>query len=84
VLGHRRLRRRTATLPGLVGVYVYSDFCDPRIHLLLQRDGEVVETRALDVSVPGGQVVSFGEGPDGELYVLSLSGGVFRLDPAAP
>jgi glucose/arabinose dehydrogenase len=75
---------RTATLPGLVGVYVYSDFCDPRIHLLLQRDGEVVETRALDVSVPGGQVVSFGEGPGGELYVLSLSGGVFRLDPAAP
>jgi glucose/arabinose dehydrogenase len=73
---------RGDALPGLRGVYVYSDFCDPRIHLLLQRDGEVVETRALDTSVPGGGVTSFGEGPDGELYVMSISGGVFRLDPA--
>ena len=26
-------------------------------------------------------VVSFGEGPDGELYVLSLNGDVDRIDP---
>jgi glucose/arabinose dehydrogenase len=69
-------------LPGLRGVYVYSDFCDPRIQAVLQRDGQVVEARSLEVSVPGGQVVSFGEGPEGELYVLSLGGGLYRIDPA--
>ncbi|MFP4512434.1 MAG: PQQ-dependent sugar dehydrogenase [Acidimicrobiales bacterium] len=73
---------RGDALPGLGGVYLYSDFCDPRIHLVLQDEGEVVETRSLDVSVPGGQAVSFGEGPDGELYVMSLAGGLFRIDPA--
>lgn len=73
---------RSEALPGLTGVYLYSDFCDPRIHLVLQDDGEVIETRSLDVSVPGAQVLSFGEGPDGELYVMSLAGGLFRIDPA--
>ncbi|MDZ7679962.1 MAG: PQQ-dependent sugar dehydrogenase [Acidimicrobiales bacterium] len=74
---------RGDALPDLMGVYVYTDLCDARLRLLLQRDGEPVETRTLDdVTVPGGQPVSFGEGPDAELYVMSLVGGVFRLDPA--
>jgi glucose/arabinose dehydrogenase len=69
-------------LPGLRGVYVYSDFCDPSIRAVLQRDGEVVDARSLEVTVPGGMAVSFGQGPSGELYVLSLGGGLYRLDPA--
>jgi glucose/arabinose dehydrogenase len=73
---------RGDALPGLRGVYVYSDFCDPTVYAVLARDGAFVEFRSLEVSVPGGQVVSFGEGPDGELYVMSLAGGLFRLDPA--
>jgi glucose/arabinose dehydrogenase len=73
---------RDARLPGLLGAYLYSDFCDPTLYAVLARDGQLVEARSLEVSVPGGQVVSFGEGPAGELYVLSLAGGLFRLDPA--
>ncbi|MBK5222313.1 MAG: PQQ-dependent sugar dehydrogenase [Acidimicrobiia bacterium] len=73
---------RGDALPGLRGAYLYSDYCDPTIRAVLQRDGELVEERSLDVEVPGGSVVSFGEGPDGELYVLSLSGGIYRIDPA--
>lgn len=73
---------RSDQLPGLRGAYLYSDFCDPTIYAVLQRDGSVVDHRSLEVSVPGGQVASFGEGPNGELYVLSLSGGIFRIDPA--
>lgn len=69
-------------LPALRGAYLYSDFCDPTLRAILVRDGAVVDERPLDVEVPGGQVVSFGEGPDGEVYVLSLAGGVYRLDPA--
>lgn len=71
---------RDPRIPALFGAYLYSDYCDPAIHAVLQRDGEVIDNRSLDVEVPGGQMVSFGEGPDGELYVLSLSGGVFRID----
>ena len=73
---------RGDALPALRGVYLYSDFCDPTIHAVLSRDGSEAEHRSLQVTVPGGLVVSFGEGPAGELYVLSLGGGVFRIDPA--
>lgn len=69
-------------LPALRGAYLYSDFCDPTIRALLAADGQLVEERSLDVQVPGGQVASFGEGSDGALYVLSLSGGIYRIDPA--
>ena len=34
----------------------------------------------LHLDVPG--VVSFGRGPDGEIYVISLQAGVQRIDPA--
>lgn len=71
---------RDARVPSLFGAYLYSDYCDPTLYGLVQRDGEVIDARSLDVDVPGGQVVSFGQGPDHELYVLSLSGGIFRLD----
>lgn len=73
---------RDPRLSGLIGAYVYADYCDPTVHAVLVRDGAAVEARSLGVSVPGGQAASFGEGPGGEVYVMSLSGGLFRLDPA--
>ncbi|QGG96391.1 PQQ-dependent sugar dehydrogenase [Actinomarinicola tropica] len=73
---------RGEALAGLRGAYLYSDYCDPTIRALLVRDGVLVDERALDVDVPGGQVASFAEGADGELYVLSLAGGIYRIDPA--
>jgi hypothetical protein len=45
------------------------------------RDAEVVDGR-LGVTPEDGGVVSFGEGADGELYVLSINGGLWRLVPA--
>lgn len=73
---------RGDALPALRGAYLYADFCDATVYALLQRDGALVEQRSLGVEVPGGQVVSFGEGPAGELFVLSLAGGIYRIDPA--
>jgi glucose/arabinose dehydrogenase len=69
-------------LPALRGAYLYSDYCDPTIRALLALDGQLVEERSLDVTVPGGQVASFGQANDGTLYVLSLAGGIYRIDPA--
>ncbi|MGY6501961.1 MAG: PQQ-dependent sugar dehydrogenase [Acidimicrobiales bacterium] len=73
---------RGDALPALRGAYLYSDFCDPTIYAVLQRDGVEVDFRSLEVQVPGAQVAAFGTGPAGEVYVLSLAGGVFRIDPA--
>jgi hypothetical protein len=32
--------------------------------------------------VPGGAITSFGQDADGEQYVLSQAGGIYRLVPA--
>ena len=47
---------------------------------LIYCEGEFIESSAFDV--PGGLVSSFGEDADGELYVLSLGGGVYRIEEA--
>jgi glucose/arabinose dehydrogenase len=70
---------RGTALPGLVGAYVFSDWCDGRIRVLADEDGTVV-ARPLDVS--GERVVGFGRDAGGELLVLELSGRVLRLEPA--
>ncbi|MGQ0615922.1 MAG: PQQ-dependent sugar dehydrogenase [Acidimicrobiia bacterium] len=69
---------RGTTVPGLVGTYLFADFCRGRLMGLRRTaEGVVVDDIGLDVDNPS----SFGEGPDGELYVLSLGGEVARLDP---
>jgi glucose/arabinose dehydrogenase len=68
---------RASAIPALVGDYVFADFCEGTLQALrLQPDGSVTH-QPLGVSLPN--VSSFGAGPDGELYVTSLDGGVYRL-----
>ena len=65
----------------LYGAYLYADYCNGLLRALVVDDGgEVVEQA--DLGVDGGQVVSFVEDADGELYLLDLAGSVYRLDPA--
>jgi glucose/arabinose dehydrogenase len=70
---------RGAALPELVGAYVFSDWCDGRLRVLLDDAGTVV-ARTLGPS--GDRVVGFGRDADGELLVLELSGRVLRLGRA--
>lgn len=70
---------RGTRIPALAGAYVFSDFCGGGV-------------RAIDPANPGagavtasgglGQASTFGIGPDGELYAATISGAVYRLDPA--
>jgi len=69
-------------IPGLRGAYLYGDFCAGWVRAARLQGGRVAEQRDLGLNVP--QLSSFGVGPDGELYALSLSGPVFRLASAAP
>lgn len=66
--------------PALDGVYVFPDAYRSDVRLL-RRSGDDVEHRRTGVEVPGGMASSFGEGADGELCVVSLAGGIYRLDP---
>ena len=75
---------RGREIPDLVGTYVYGDFCRSELRGLQQADGAVTDERSLGVSVDEGTLSSFGEGPDDELYVLSLAeeGTIYRVRPA--
>jgi glucose/arabinose dehydrogenase len=74
---------RGSAIPALQGAYLFSDFCDGTIRALEVTDGQV--TGELDLGVNAGNVVSFVQGPDLELYALNIGivgGTVFRIDPA--
>jgi len=71
---------RGDAIPALAGAYVYSDLCLGRLEALRVRDGQV---RRIDLGRTVQAVSSFGEDTTGELYVLSLVGGVYRLGPAS-
>ncbi|MFE5009917.1 PQQ-dependent sugar dehydrogenase [Streptomyces sp. NPDC056637] len=71
---------RGDAIPDLQGQYLYSDYCDGTVRALTIENGEV--TGQSDLGVNGGEVVSFVEDGDGELYVLALGGSVSRIDPA--
>lgn len=71
---------RGAKMPGLSGAYFFGDFCNGQVQALRLSGGKVSEHRALGLEVPN--LASFGEDHQGEVYAVSLSGPVFRIDPA--
>ncbi|MCX4679638.1 PQQ-dependent sugar dehydrogenase [Streptomyces sp. NBC_01433] len=71
---------RGEAIPDLKGQYVFSDYCDGTVRALQMENGEV--TGVSDLGVSGGEVVSFVQGGNGELYVLDIGGTVSRIDPA--
>ena len=72
---------RGTRIPDLVGAYVYSDYCNGAIRAIRADGGQVVVARELGITATN--ISSFGEDADGELYVVSQSDGLFRIDPAA-
>jgi glucose/arabinose dehydrogenase len=76
---------RGGAIPGLVGRYLYGDHCSNRIWSFRWRDDEPVEhielTEDLDARDLLAGLSSFGEDAAGELYVTSLGGRVYRVDP---
>ena len=72
---------RGTQLRGLQGAYVYGDVCDGRIRALASARGRPLRHRDLGLRLPG--LVSFAEGHAGELYALSLAGGIYRLAAVA-
>jgi len=66
---------RGARIANMNGAYLFADFCVGLVMGLA--NGQV-----RDLGMTASNLASFGEDLNGELYVLSLSGGVSRIDPA--
>ena len=63
---------RGRAVPGLAGTYVYGDFCSGEVFGL--RGG-----RSAVLLDTGLSIASFGEDEAGELYVVDLGGGIWRV-----
>lgn len=74
------VRYRGAAIPALVGWYVFGDYCGDKVRALRVEGGAVTGEIVLG-DVPTISAVT--EAPDGELYVLSLTDGVFGIAPPA-
>jgi glucose/arabinose dehydrogenase len=72
---------RGSAIPELAGRYLYSDYCAGFLRSLNAADRTAAEQRDWNVARVG-QVVSFGQDGQGELYVITLDG-IWKLTRAA-
>jgi hypothetical protein len=70
---------RGERIPAAQGRYFYGDYCSGTIWAVTPRGSRTSTPRRLPIEVSG--LSSFGEDAAGELYLLSLEGDVYRLDP---
>ena len=68
---------RGQEIPGLVGTYLYADYCTGTVWGLRPDGADGWQSTVLVAS--GANISSFGEDAEGELYVLDLNGQVYRL-----
>ena len=76
---------RDPSLTGLVGRYLYTDFCSGELRTFLPRlneQGEFRSFRDRTVGLTLIQPTTFGVDAAGRIYVAELSGEVSRLEPA--
>jgi hypothetical protein len=65
----------------LYGAYLFSDYCSSTIWAIdasKAKPGAKLKPRRL-LRRSGSSFVSFGEDDEGELYVVSIGGGVYKL-----
>jgi glucose/arabinose dehydrogenase len=72
--------RGTAIQP-LRGAYLFADTYTGFVRAIVVADGEVTQERQL-LEMGDASFASFGEDADGELYLLGLNGGVWRIEAA--
>lgn len=71
---------RGAAIPELEGHYFYSDWCQGWIRSFRYEEGEAVDQREWTELQPG-QVDTFGVDQEGELYLGTWDGKVYKLVP---
>jgi hypothetical protein len=64
----------------LRGAYLFGDLCTGIVRAIAHSGNAVTQHRDLGLRVP--LLSSFGQGPAGELYAISLGGTIFKIAPA--
>jgi glucose/arabinose dehydrogenase len=75
---------RGSAIPGLAGWYVFADYCQGTVwalQVVADDDGTLSAGERIDIGTSA-DVAAIEPGPDGELYVLSLSEGLVPIVPA--
>jgi glucose/arabinose dehydrogenase len=75
---------RGQNIPSLRGTYVYADYCRGTFGTFRMQAGVATEQQDITADInPTGipNIPSFGVDNRGELYAVSLGGGVYRIDP---
>ena len=70
---------RGSSVPALQGRYVFADFGSGRIWNIPRDTTPTLRVTAAQSFESGLAISSFGEGNDGELYVVDYSGGLYRV-----
>jgi glucose/arabinose dehydrogenase len=66
-------------IPALQGYYVYSDISNDKLRAMKVEDGKVVDREEMPAGSGRDYTVSYGEGPDGEMYAVTLSGELTKV-----
>ena len=68
---------RGSRIPAAEGRYFFGDFCSGTVWSLVVRGGEATDVRSHSFRVEA--LSSFGEGPAGQLFLVSHEGTIYRL-----
>jgi uncharacterized repeat protein (TIGR03806 family) len=74
---------RGSAIPALQGRYVFADFGSGRIWNIARDTTPTAQMTDAQSYQSGLTISSFGEGNDGELYVVDYSGGLYKIQPGA-
>ncbi|MCF6327146.1 MAG: PQQ-dependent sugar dehydrogenase [Devosiaceae bacterium] len=73
---------RGTAIPGLTGQYFYGDFCSGEVFSFSYENGKATDQRDWTQILGAVELLSgFGVDGFGELYLTSLAGTIYRLDP---
>lgn len=72
---------RGSAYPGMAGVYFYGDYCSGRIWGLSREGDGWISTLLADTPH---NILTFGLGEDGNVYMASQGGGIFLLSDGEP
>lgn len=70
-------------IPEIWGTYFYGDYCAGWVKSFVYRNGTAADRKDWESLRPGGNITSFGEDAEGELYILTSQGGVYRIIAAS-
>jgi glucose/arabinose dehydrogenase len=77
---------RGSAIPGMVGRYVYADTFSKKLSSFVWSGEDATGGKICDefpLNVTADQAISsFGQDLAGEIYVVTLQGGIYRIDPA--